>query len=121
MALSTTEAEYMTTFEASKEILWLRGLIGTFGIIHDTIQVYCDSQSSIYLAKDCMYHKRKKYINVRYHRIRHWVVLENAIDLVKISTKKNPVDMMTDYSDVEVQRLSELHQYSLKVRWRVSS
>jgi len=73
MALSTTEAEYMATVDASKEILWLRGLIGTFGIIQDTIQVYCDSQSSIYLAKDCMYHKQKKYIDVRYHRIRHWL------------------------------------------------
>ena len=85
----------MATVDASKEILWLRGLIGTFGIIQDTIQVYCDSQSSIYLVKDCMYHKRKKYIDVRYHRIRHWVVIEKVIDLVKISTKKNPIDMMT--------------------------
>ena len=33
VAFSTIEAEYMTAVEASKEALWLRGLVGTFGII----------------------------------------------------------------------------------------
>jgi len=33
IALSTTEAEYMTAVEASKEALWLRGLVETLSII----------------------------------------------------------------------------------------
>ena len=33
IALSTTEAEYLATVEASKETLWLRGLVETFSII----------------------------------------------------------------------------------------
>lgn len=32
VALSTTEAEYMTFIEALKETLWLRGTISKFGI-----------------------------------------------------------------------------------------
>jgi len=41
----------MLAVEASKEALWLRGLVETFGIIKDSIQVYCDSQSAIHLTK----------------------------------------------------------------------
>jgi len=33
VALSTTEAEYIVAVETSKEALWLRGLIETFGIM----------------------------------------------------------------------------------------
>ena len=33
VALLTTETEYMDAVEASKEALWLRGLVETFGII----------------------------------------------------------------------------------------
>jgi len=59
IALSTTEVEYIATVEASKEALWLRGLIETFSIIQDSVRVHCDSQSVIHLAKDHTYHKEK--------------------------------------------------------------
>jgi len=70
VALSTTELEYVDAAEASKEALWLRELVGTFSIIQDSIQVYCDSQSVIHLTKNHMYHKWTKHIDVRYHMIR---------------------------------------------------
>ena len=47
VALSTTEAEYMAAVEASKEALWLRGLVETFSIMQDSVrslrQLECDS------------------------------------------------------------------------------
>ena len=65
IALSTAEAEYMVAVEASKKPLWLRELVETFDIM-----VHCDNQSAIHLAKEDMYHKRTKHIDVRYHKIR---------------------------------------------------
>jgi len=88
ITLSTTEAEYMAAVETSKEILWLRGLVKTFGITQDSIWVYCDNQSAIHLIKDYMYHKRTKHIDLRYHKIRQWVVDDKMIVLVKISVKE---------------------------------
>ena len=44
MALLTIKTEYMAVIEASKEALWLRGLVSTFEIIQDSDQIYCDSQ-----------------------------------------------------------------------------
>jgi len=43
ITLSTTEAEYIAAVEASKEVLWLRGLVETFSIIQNSIRVHCDS------------------------------------------------------------------------------
>jgi hypothetical protein len=106
VALSTTEAEYMAAVEASKEALWLRGLVEMFGVIQDSVQVHCDSQSVIHLAKDHRYHKRTKHIDVRYHKIRQWVLDEKVIELVKISTKKNLTDMMTKVIPVEKFKVS---------------
>ena len=84
----------------------MRELVETFGIIQDSIRVYCDSQNVIHLTKDHKYYKRTKHIDMRYHKIRQWVVDDNVIDLVKISTKKNPADMMTKTVPVEKFRLS---------------
>jgi len=54
--------------------------------------------------------------------IHYWVVIERVIDLVKICMKKKPVDMMTKTIPIgEVQSISELHQCSPKIRWRMNS
>ena len=79
----------MAAVEPFKKALWLRGLVEIFSIIRDLVQVHCDSQSAIDLAKDHMYHKRTKHIDAKYHKICPWVVDDKVIDLVKISTKKN--------------------------------
>ena len=60
----------------------------------------------IHLAKDHRYHKQTKLIDVRYHKIRQWVVDDKVINLVKISTKKNLADMMTKTIPVEKFRTS---------------
>ena len=101
VALSTIDAEYMAVVETSKETLWLRGLVEMFNIIQDSVRAHCDSQSAIHLAKNYRYHKRTKHIDVRYHKIRQWIVDDKVIDLVKISMKKNPAYMMTKTIPVE--------------------
>ena len=52
VALSTIESEYMAIAEATKESLWLTGLVKELGIQQGGVQLYCDSQSVIYLAKN---------------------------------------------------------------------
>ena len=63
-------------------------------IHQDILKIHCDSMSAICLAKNQVYHARKKYINVKYHFVRD--VLENGdIKVKKIHTKDNPADMLT--------------------------
>jgi len=72
-----------------------------FSIIQDSVRIHYDNQSAIHLAKDHRYHKRTKHIDVRFHKIRQWVVDDKVINLVKISMKKNSADMMTKTFPVE--------------------
>ena len=106
VALSTTEAEYMAAVETSKKALWLKRLVETFGIIQALVRVHCYSQSVIHLTKDHKYHKQMKYFDMRYYNIRQWNIDDKVIDLVKISIKKNPADMMTKIIPVEKFRAS---------------
>nr|GEW73389.1 retrovirus-related Pol polyprotein from transposon TNT 1-94 [Tanacetum cinerariifolium] len=70
VALSTTEAEYVAATEACKELLWLKRFLQELGFKQQRYAVLCDNQSAIHLAKNSMFHKRTKHIDVRYHWIR---------------------------------------------------
>ena len=105
----------MAVVEASKEPLWLRE-VEIFNIIQDSVQIHCDSQSAIHLAKNYMFHKRMKHIDVRYHKICQWLVNDKVIDLVKINTKKNTAEIMTKTIPVE-KNISELQQDFPTIKW----
>ena len=94
VALSTTEAEYMAATEAIKEAIWLQGLFDDLGIVQEHIEVHCDSQSAIHLAKNQVHHARTKHIDVRFHFVRD-VIDEGGILLQKIGTVDNSADMLT--------------------------
>ncbi|KAE8661311.1 hypothetical protein F3Y22_tig00113726pilonHSYRG00149 [Hibiscus syriacus] len=94
VALSTTEAEYMAVTEAVNEAIWLQGLLGELGIEQKHIKVHCDSQSTIHLAKNQVYHARTKHIDVRYHFVRE-ILEEGRVIIQKIRTTENPADMLT--------------------------
>ena len=64
VALSTTEAEYISATEASKEAIWLAHLCNEFGMPEKAHVLGCDSQSAICLAKNAMFHARTKHIDV---------------------------------------------------------
>ena len=93
VAISTTKAEYMAVAEAA-EALWLKGLIKELGLNQGGVQLQCDSQSAIYLAKHQVYHARTKHIDVRFHKIRELIVTREIV-LEKIDTSENAVDMLT--------------------------
>ncbi len=94
VALSTTEAEYISATEASKEAIWLGRLVIELGMPDSTPVLGCDSQSAVYLAKNAMFHARTKHIDVRYHFIRQ-VLEDGLVTLTKIATKDNPADVLT--------------------------
>ncbi|MCO5579895.1 hypothetical protein L7F22_033760 [Adiantum nelumboides] len=84
VALSTTEAKYISATEASKEAIWLARLCSEFGLPDKAPMIGCDSQSAICLTKNAMFHARTKHIDVRHHFIRE-VLEDGLITLVKLS------------------------------------
>ncbi|GJV82802.1 retrotransposon protein, putative, ty1-copia subclass [Tanacetum coccineum] len=54
-ATSSTDAEYIAAFDASKEAVWIRKFIfglGVVPIIEEPINMYCDNTRAIAIAKD---------------------------------------------------------------------
>ena len=94
VAMYTTEAEYMAVAKAAKEALWLKGLVKELGLNQGGVQLHCDNQSAIYLAKHQVYHVSTKHIDVRFHQIRE-LIATGEIILKKIDTLENAVDMLT--------------------------
>uniref|UniRef100_A0A2N9HFH0 Uncharacterized protein n=1 Tax=Fagus sylvatica TaxID=28930 RepID=A0A2N9HFH0_FAGSY len=94
VALSTTEAEYITATEVGKEMLWMKWFLQDLGLKQDEYVVHCDSQSALDLSKTSTYHSRTKHIDVRYHWLR-LIVDQQLMQLRKIHIDKNPADILT--------------------------
>ena len=56
--------------------------------------LHCDSWSAIQLAKNPVFHAKTKHVDVKYHFIRE-VIEDKQIQLVKVHTIENPVDLLT--------------------------
>ena len=94
VALSTTDIEYIPASHACKEEIWLRGLLREIGRLQNSVPVFYDSQSVIHLDANLVYHSKNKHIDVKYHFVRK-VISEGGVDLKKVQTKENCVDMFT--------------------------
>jgi hypothetical protein len=94
VAQSITEAEYMAIAEACKESVWLKGLYAELCGDNACVNLFCYSQSDIYLIKDQIFHKRSKHIDVKYHYMRD-IVAQDKLKVGKINTSNNHADMIT--------------------------
>ncbi|MCO5561213.1 hypothetical protein L7F22_014834 [Adiantum nelumboides] len=80
--------------EKGKEAIWLGRLVADLGIKVEMPELYCDSQIAIQMAKNSVFHLKTKHIDVKYHFIRE-VLEDKQIQLMKIHTKDNPIDLLT--------------------------
>jgi hypothetical protein len=103
VALSTTEAEYMASTHASKEVVWLQILCLGIGLVQQVVRIDCDSQSAIFLVKNPTYHSKTKNIDIQYHFVRD-MIEEKKVLLMKVDTLKNVADSLT--KSVSTEKLS---------------
>ena len=64
------------------------------GYKQETVTVFCDNQSAIYLVRNPMFHERSKHIDVKLHFIRE-VISSGAVKFDKIATEENPTNVLT--------------------------
>lgn len=83
----------MTIKKAINKAIQLQGLLD-IGLVQEHVNVYCDSQNAIHLAKYQVYHVRTKHINIRFHFVRK-IIDEGKILLQKMKTADNLTDMLT--------------------------
>jgi len=97
VADSTCESEYIAASEAAKEAIWLKNFIGDLGVvpaIKEPMEIFCDSESVVALAKEPRDHGRSRHIDRKYHFIRHRIE-EGLLVAKRVSSDENPADPLT--------------------------
>ncbi|GJU88301.1 hypothetical protein Tco_1300724 [Tanacetum coccineum] len=94
LAISTTEAEYVSAEKACQQALWMKQALIDYGIRLDDIPIMCDNKGAIDLSKNPVQHSRTKYIEIRHHFLRDNVQKGN-ISIEKVSSEDNVADIQT--------------------------
>jgi hypothetical protein len=95
IALSTTEAEYVTLLEAACDVIWLRHLYGELGFIQkEPVLLLGDNDGSISLTKNPQFHKCTKHIDLRWHWVRE-LVNDGLISVIDCCDPQQTADIMT--------------------------
>jgi len=102
IALSTTEAEYMASTQATKEAICMINLMKELGYMKEkkATVIRCDNQGAISLTKNPTQHARTKHIDVEHHFVRERV--ENGeVTFEYCSTEEMVADVLTKASSKE--------------------
>nr|GEZ04990.1 retrovirus-related Pol polyprotein from transposon TNT 1-94 [Tanacetum cinerariifolium] len=70
LAISTTEAEYVSTRKACQQALWIKQALVDYVVRLDDILIMCDNKGAIDLSKNIVQHSRTKHIEIRHHFLR---------------------------------------------------
>ena len=94
-AQSSCEAEYRALNDCINEIVWVIAFTAELGIKLPTpIKIYCDNTGADDLAHNPVHHDRTKHIDIRFHRIREFII-DGTVEIHHIPTTKNPADLFT--------------------------
>nr|GFC21277.1 copia protein [Tanacetum cinerariifolium] len=94
LAISTTEAEYVSAGKVRQQVLWMKQALVDYGVRLDDIPIMCDNKGAIDLSKNLVQHSRTKHIEIRHHFLRDNVQKGN-ISIEKVSSEDNIADILT--------------------------
>jgi len=109
VALSTTEAEYISAVEARKEIIWLCQFLGELGYkIPGPSVLWMDNQSAIAVSKNLEHHGKMKHLSLHLFWLRD-AVEENVISPKFVNTRNMAADIFTKALDCfKVQKCARM-------------
>ncbi|GJV09284.1 retrovirus-related pol polyprotein from transposon TNT 1-94 [Tanacetum coccineum] len=85
LAISTTEAEYVSAGKACQQALWMKQALIDYDVRLDDVPIMCDNKGAIDLSKNPVQHSRTKHIEIRYHFLRD-NVQKGHISIEKVVT-----------------------------------
>jgi hypothetical protein len=94
IALSSTEAEYMSLSDTCRQLIWMHSFLKELGMPVGTIPLCEDNQGAIFNASNPVQEKRTKHIDIRFHYIRE-KVSKGQVSLYFVTMDKNAADMFT--------------------------
>nr|GEU59791.1 hypothetical protein [Tanacetum cinerariifolium] len=94
LAISTTDAEYVSAGKACQQALWMKQALIDHDIRLDDIPIMCGNKCAIDLSKNLVKHSRTKHIKIRHHLLRD-NVQKRHISIEKFSSEDNIIDILT--------------------------
>ncbi|GKB15038.1 retrovirus-related pol polyprotein from transposon TNT 1-94 [Tanacetum coccineum] len=94
LAISTTEAEYVSAEKACQQALWMKQALIDYYIRLDDVLIMCDNKGAIDLSKNPVQHSRTKHIEIRHHFLRDNVQKGN-ISIEKVASEDNIANIFT--------------------------
>nr|GEU78759.1 copia protein [Tanacetum cinerariifolium] len=94
LAISTTEAEYVSAEKACQRALWLKQALIDYDVRLDDVPIMCDNKGVIDLSKNLVQHSRTKHIEIRHHFLRD-NVHKGYISIEKVLSVDNIADILT--------------------------
>ncbi|GKE72202.1 hypothetical protein Tco_1534243 [Tanacetum coccineum] len=94
LAISTTEAEYVSAEKAFQQALWMKQALIDYDIRLDNVQIMCDNKGVIDLSKNPVQHSRTKHTKIRHHFLRDNIQKGN-ISIEKVLSEDNIADILT--------------------------
>lgn len=95
VALSSTEAEYISLSQAMCEAIWLRNILQEFGYtFEDSVPLFEDNQSCIRIAEEPRDHRRMKHVDIRYNFMRE-KIQEGIFKIVYVPSNEQTADIFT--------------------------
>jgi hypothetical protein len=94
VALSTVEAEYVTTGSCSAQLLWMRQTLKDYGYTMNHILILCDNEGAIKITYNPCEHSRMKHIDIQHHILRDHTIKGDII-ISHVGTNDQLADIFT--------------------------
>ncbi|GKB75238.1 hypothetical protein Tco_0942133 [Tanacetum coccineum] len=94
LAISTTEAEYISAKKACQQALWMKQALINYDVQLDDVPIMCDNKGAIELSKNPVQYSRTKHIEMRHHFLRA-NVQKGHISIKKVPSVDNIADILT--------------------------
>ena len=95
--MSTCEAEYVTGYKATQEIIWIQNMINDLRIESleaTSTPLLIDNNGVLKVTRNPELHDRTKHIELKHHFLRE-MTLSGRIDTRRVSSKDNLADLLT--------------------------
>ncbi|GJT51161.1 hypothetical protein Tco_0977318 [Tanacetum coccineum] len=94
LAISTTEAEYVSAEKACQQALWMKQSLIDYDVRLNDVPIMCDNKGAIDLSKNPVQHSQTKHIEIHYHFLRD-NVQKGHISIEKVPSVDNIADILT--------------------------
>nr|GEV05901.1 retrovirus-related Pol polyprotein from transposon TNT 1-94 [Tanacetum cinerariifolium] len=94
LAISTTEAEYVSAEKACQQALWMKQARINYDVRLDDVPIMCDNKGTIDLSKNLVQYSRAKLIEIRHHFLCD-NVQKGHISIEKVPSVDNITDILT--------------------------